>query len=49
MLCEIGVACRISYSIVSYLYVRCSESITSVGEERELVLCYRLLAIMWFL
>ena len=24
------------YSIVSYLYVSCSGSITSVGEEREL-------------
>ena len=28
------VACRILYSIVSYLYVSCSGSITSVGEER---------------
>ena len=28
------VSCRILYSIVSYLYVSCSGSITSVGEER---------------
>ena len=31
---HVGVSCRILYSIVSYLYVNCSESITSVGEER---------------
>ena len=36
------------YSIVSYLYVSCSRSITSIGEERANV-CYRLLVIMWFL
>ena len=30
----VGVSCRILYSIVSYLYVSCSGSITSVGEER---------------
>ena len=29
-----GISCRILYSSVSYLYVRCSGSITSVGEER---------------
>ena len=29
-----GVSCRILCSIVSYLYVSCSGSITSVGEER---------------
>ena len=29
----VGVSC-ILYSIVSYLYVGCSGSITSVGEER---------------
>ena len=34
MLIGVGVSCRISYSIVSYLYVSCSGSITSVGEER---------------
>ena len=30
----VGVSCRILYSIVSSLYVRCSVSIISVGEER---------------
>ena len=30
----VGVSCRILHSIVSYLYIRCSGSITSVGEER---------------
>ena len=30
----LGVSCRILYSIVSYLYVSCRGSITSVGEER---------------
>ena len=36
MLFEVGDACRILYSIVSYLYVTCRVSITSVGErERE--------------
>ena len=30
----VGVSCRISYSIISYLYVSCSGSITSDGEER---------------
>ena len=34
MLIGVGVSCRISYSFVSYLYVSCSGSITSVGEER---------------
>ena len=29
----VGVSCRILYSIVSYLYVSCSGSIISVGEE----------------
>ena len=28
------VSCRILYSFVGYLYVSCSVSITSVGEER---------------
>ena len=30
----VGASCRILYSIVSYLYVSCSELITSVREER---------------
>ena len=34
MLIGVGVSCRISYSIVSYLYVSFSGLITSVGEER---------------
>ena len=34
MLFEVDVSCRVLYSIVSYLYVGCSGSITSVGEER---------------
>ena len=28
-----GVSCRILYYVVGYLYVSCSGSITSVGEE----------------
>ena len=34
MFYRVCVACRILYSIVIYLYVCCSGSITSVGEER---------------
>ena len=34
MLFGVGVSCRILYSIVSYLYISCNGSITSVGEER---------------
>ena len=49
MLFGVGVSCHILYSIVSYLYVSYSESITSVGEERAIFFCYRLLVIMWFL
>ena len=30
----VGVSCPILYSFVVYLYVSCSGSITSVGEER---------------
>ena len=30
----VGVSCRNLYSFVVYLYVNCSGSITSVGEER---------------
>ena len=37
------------YSSVGYLYVTGSGSITSVGEERELVCLLLLLVIMWFL
>ena len=34
MLIGVGVACRFSYSVVSYIYVRFSGLITSVREER---------------
>ena len=34
MLFGVGVSCRILYSIVNYLYISCSGSITSVGEKR---------------
>ena len=37
MLFEVGVSCRILYSIVSYLYVSCSGSMTLVGKEREIL------------
>ena len=37
MLFGVGVSCRILYYIVSLLYVICKGSITSVGEERELI------------
>ena len=30
----VGISCRILYFIVSYLYVSCSGSNTSIGEER---------------
>ena len=33
MLFGVGISCRILYSIVSCLYLNCSRSITSVGEE----------------
>ena len=50
MVSGVGVSCRILYSIINYLYVSCSGSITSVGEEREsLFVCYRLLVIIWLL
>ena len=54
MLIGVGVSGRISYPIVIDLFVSCSGSITSVGEERERerereICCYRLLVIMWFL
>ena len=39
LLLGVGVSCRISYSIYSYLYVRC----------REQIFYYRLLVLMWFL
>ena len=34
---RVGVSCRSLYSFVVYLYVNGSGSITSVGEERELI------------
>ena len=37
MLIGVGVSCRISYSIVGYLYVSFNGLITSVGEERALL------------
>ena len=50
MLFGVGGSCRILYSFVSYLYESFSGSITSVGEERELIcLLSGLLVIMWFL
>ena len=50
MLFGVGVSCRILFSIVIYLYVFCSESITSVEEERAyLSAIVYLYVIMWFL
>ena len=37
------------YRFLNYMYVSCSGSITSVGEERAIFFCYRLLVIMWLL
>ena len=34
MILRVGISCHILYSIVGYLYVSCSGSITSVEEER---------------
>ena len=34
MLFGVGASCRILYYFVGYLYVRCSGSVTSAGEER---------------
>ena len=34
MLFGVGVSCLVLYFIISYLYVSCGGSITSVGEER---------------
>ena len=36
MLIGVGISCRFSYSIVSYLYSSLSGMITSVEEERKL-------------
>ena len=36
MFIAVGVLCRISYSVVSYSYVSCSGSTTSVGEEKRI-------------
>ena len=42
MVIGVGVSCRFSYSIVSYLYVSCSGSITAVlGQDYSF--CYSLL------
>ena len=49
MLFGVGVACHILYSVVRYLYVSCSGSITSVWGRESYFVCYRLLVIMWFL
>ena len=38
MLFGVGDLCRMLYSIVNYLYVSCSGSITSVWEERNICL-----------
>ena len=43
MLFGVGVSCRFLYSIVSYLYVSCSGSITSVGEESAYLSVFNLL------
>ena len=48
MFCGVGVSCRILYSIVSYLCVSYSGSITSVGEGGT-IFCYRSLVVVWFL
>ena len=37
MLFRVGVSCRFLYYIVNHLYVICNGSMTSVGEERELI------------
>ena len=34
MLFGVGASCHIMYSFVGYLYVSCSGSVTSAGEER---------------
>ena len=47
MLFGVDVSC-ILYSIVSYLNVNSSRSISSIGEEKA-IFCYRLLVIIWFL
>ena len=44
MLFGVDVSCRILYFIVNYLYVSCSRSITSIGEEKAFF-CYCLLVI----
>ena len=47
MLFGVGDSCRISYSIVSYLYVSGNGSITSIGEESANLSAIVYL-IMWF-
>ena len=50
MFYRVNVSCRILYSIVSYLYVSCSRSVTVIVLGRDsLFVCYRLHVIMWFL
>ena len=49
MLFGVGISCRISFCIVSYLFVSCSRSITSVVEERAHFSAFIFFAIMWFL
>ena len=47
MLDGVSVSCRISYFIVSYLYVSFSGLVTSAGEDRA-IFRYRLFVIIWF-
>ena len=52
MFFRVRFSCRILYSIVSYLYLSCSGSITSVWEEEKanfLLSFTAVLVIMWFL
>ena len=53
MLIGVGALCHILYCIVSYLYVSFSGLITSIGDEKVIFFCYRLVnciaIIMWFL
>ena len=49
MLFGVGVLCRILYAIVSHLYVSCSGSITSVGEEKANLSAIVFFVVMWFL
>ena len=44
----VGVSCRILYSFVTYLYISCSRSITSVGEGRANLSAYVYLLLCGF-